>query len=156
VVLLLLAAGCNGGGGGSREIEEAQGYADALVTTIYEDGFELFPEEEARCAAQGWVEVIGVDSLVQAGVAPEEFARNHDLTAGALELTKLQEEEIVGVFYDCVNLSTDHFASCFGSDVEHSNSFRKFITAELLGTDEESEVAARASRLIGVPCLGGA
>jgi hypothetical protein len=80
---------------------------------------------------------------------------NHDLTAGNLVLTRHQEDAVVDVFYDCVDLSTAHFASCFGSDAEHSDEFRDFITGELLGTNQESEIAARVSRLIGVSCLGG-
>ena len=154
-VTMLLLTGCSGNGRRPSETTTGQRYVEALVTGMYSDGFDLFPEEEGRCAAKGWVDIIGTDALVQAGISPEQFGTNHDLTPGSVELTKQQENAVIDLFYGCVDLSTAQFGSCFGTGLDHSAKFRDFIAAELLGTNQECKTAARASKLIRVSCLGG-
>ena len=73
--LAFIAASC-GGGDEAAGSSDGKVYEDAIVAAFREadDGEDSpIPEEDARCAAGRFVGVLGVDRLVEAGIAPEEI-----------------------------------------------------------------------------------
>jgi hypothetical protein len=68
-------------GCGDDDDSGPQAYVDALAADIREgdDGFPL-DEEQADCLASAVVDTVGADTLVEAGISPEEFAAAETFT----------------------------------------------------------------------------
>lgn len=85
---------------------DADAYVEAMMADFEEDD-ELFTTESAQCLAEKWVDMIGADTLNEAGVSPEDFAENG---------TEDYAEEL-GIDEDMANAMYDEFQGC-GLDME--------------------------------------
>jgi hypothetical protein len=146
----VFAAAC---GGGDDDSDTARGkeYVDAIVASNEVDE-PRFEEDEARCAAERWVDLVGVRQFEEAGVEPEDIVsageRNVDVAA-LLDLTDEQADGFVDATVDCVDLGavlTDTLAEqealagipeaklqCIGAEIEQSEAFHQALKQELLG-----------------------
>lgn len=115
LVLALGAAACSDSDGGAGAASSGKGkeYAEALATSLTEDGSPI-SESDARCTADGMVDAIGVDQLEEVG-PPEDFAAGD----GAVDDLELSEAEATGVYQaidDCMG-AKDFVLSSFAADM---------------------------------------
>lgn len=104
------ACGDDGGGGASAD---AQPYVDALVESLLEDQDDEFgyDEDEAECIAEKAIDTIGVDTLEEEGITPEDVAAS-DGPDELVDLSSSQARRIAEAFPDC---GVD-FAALFAAD----------------------------------------
>ena len=108
-------SGSSGASGSEKD------YIDALAASI--QGDESFPvdSDQATCLATAMVKVIGVDTLTEAGLSPDDIASGDDIG----ELTSLSEKQataMADVIFDgtCVDfgkLMTDQLAQGLGGSL---------------------------------------
>lgn len=110
-LLLVACGGGDGEGGGSDagsgkssgegSSSEAKPYVDAMVSSLQEGESLDIPEEDARCVAEGMIDVIGIDQVKAAGT-PEEFsAGGGTMDMSTVDLDRSQGEEIYSKFGSC-------------------------------------------------------
>lgn len=159
--LVLLLAGCGGGGGGEGASDEAKPYVDAMTEAmIAEDDFAT--EEEARCFAEGVVDVVGLQALEEAGT-PEEFTEEGgDMNFGSLELTTEQGEDVYDTFADCGIDLRQEFIDSLGEDDEinpetaaciesalDEETLKEFMIAGIVDGDEAAEQSEAGKDFMG-------
>jgi hypothetical protein len=100
---LLVLAGpavgaCSDDGGG-----DAQPYVDALTESFLEseDGEFAPTDEQAECMAEKTIDAIGVDTLEDAGISPEEVVDSDGPDDLGLELSEDQATDAARAFVDC-------------------------------------------------------
>ncbi|WP_110180578.1 hypothetical protein [Nocardioides solisilvae] len=94
----LILSAC--GGGGEGESDEAKPYVDAMATSMAE-GDSPMDKEQSTCFSEGFVDVVGLDKVKEAG-SPEEFGEGtDDLDFSTLELTEDQGNDIYDNFEEC-------------------------------------------------------
>jgi hypothetical protein len=152
VATALLAVWCSGGGNeADSQTEKGQEYVDAIMTGS-EDALGL-DEDQVRCAAEGWVDLYGVEGFEDAGVSPDDIRAVADDEGfpSLLDSTAEQADGFVDVLVECVDFGdviTDSLAEepdapelsrdqldCIGSRLEESGEFRETLKAEFLGGD---------------------
>lgn len=97
-------ASCGDDGGGtsaSPAAEERAAYVDAVVES---SGDESYSDEENRCVAEAYVDVIGLDEL-RGAAAPDEIRDSPD--SGPYELGIELDEARATVLYDALNHCVD-------------------------------------------------
>lgn len=103
--LAVAAAGCGGGDDEGSSSAEGKAYSDAIVAAFAEDGeSNPIPEEEARCAADRIVEILGVERLSDAGVTPEEIADSESVRDVVPDLSEEEASEIADTIFDCIDV----------------------------------------------------
>jgi hypothetical protein len=160
LALVPLAFAACGGDDGSRsgdsQTTEGQQYVAAMMATYDEE--DGFTEAEALCAAEGTVDVIGVEDLEQAGVSPEELATYEgEGLAPGFTPSPDQADQLVDVFFECVDFGKVIFnaaaseegienfpeakIACVGEKLENDEVFHEAMERELFGasTDEADE-----------------
>lgn len=84
---------------------DEQAYVDALAANLSggeDDGQLVVSEQDAPCVAQGWVDIVGVDTLAGAGVDPDELADpDSNFNTTDLELDVEQGRDMVEAAEDC-------------------------------------------------------
>jgi hypothetical protein len=154
---LLALASCgdddSGGSGGDSQSADGQEYVDAIMSTFDAEDAG-FPEEDAQCVAERTVDIVGVDTLQEAGITPEEIAAGdgEDLLAD-FEPTEEQADAIVDGFFECVDfaelfvgqmtMTTDvqideEKLRCIGERMQSSEALRASLKASVLG-DESTD-----------------
>jgi hypothetical protein len=110
-------AGADTGSGDAASGEEGE-YVDAIATAILEDAdadTEPNPlagnEEVARCAAEGFVEVLGVDGLEDLGLTLELIQSGEDDLLDDVVFSEDQSEDLADTLFDCV--PTEIWAAAF-------------------------------------------
>jgi hypothetical protein len=169
----LLAAGCSGGARDEADSQTEKGreYVDAIMTGSEDEELNL-DENQVRCAAEGWVDLYGIEGFEDAGVSPEDIRAVADDEGfpSLLDSTDEQADGFVDVLVECVDfgeviadslaeepdapeLSRDQL-DCIGSRLEESGEFREAMKAEFLGGEasdvDMTAVAAEAFDDCGV------
>ncbi|QZY30283.1 hypothetical protein [Nocardioides coralli] len=114
-VLVLGLSGC----GSDEEGQAREALATSLLASNADGTFEV-SQEEADCVADGMVEEIGVDKLIDYGLLTEDLEARDE----SLENQELEQEDAdsaATVFVDCVDvqaLLTDSIAQGLGGDVD--------------------------------------
>jgi hypothetical protein len=93
------AAACSDDGGGSDE--DAQPYVDALVASLDDEDEGGPTEAQARCIGERTIEVIGVDTLEEEGITPEDVADSDGPEDLGIDLSEEQARSIGESFVDC-------------------------------------------------------
>lgn len=143
-----------GSGGGSTDRED---FVDAMTASMVSDGDFPAGEKEARCYSEATLDVIGVDSLVDAGYTADDFGEEAaGLEFEALDLDEKQANAIFDAFGDCgIDLQkimqesfsedgdlTPEQKACF-EDVFGGDGLRTFfVTAMVAGEDDEAAMEA--------------
>jgi hypothetical protein len=120
--------GCGGNDGDVEVSRDERPYVDAIVQYASGDSDNKFQlnEDQAECVAPVWVDVIGVDRLRRAGLAPDQLP-THDLAPLAtLGLSDDEGEAMYAAFDDC--------------DIDVRDSFYESV-AELGGVPEGDDEA---------------
>ena len=123
--------------GGSGASGSEKDYIDALAASI--QGDESFPvdPDQANCLATSMVKVIGVDTLTEAGVSPDDIASGDDI--GTLtSLSEKQATAMVDVIFDgkCVDfgkLMTEQLSQGLGGSLTEKQV--KCIADAMFGND---------------------
>lgn len=126
-VVLLAACGGDDDDGASTEGGATDGqageYVDAVATAMREDDDTPVGPEQATCAANAIVDMVGVDALSDAGITAQELGDADDLTSLDVELpadvterlgAALGECDLVGPLEDAL---VEGFAGQFGSEL---------------------------------------
>jgi hypothetical protein len=101
--------------------------------------------DEIGCVFEGWVDIIGLDTLDEAGVTPDELAQSEDFPAVGLEVSETQARDAADVFFDCADLVelfalseySEQDVSCVRTALENSDTeLREVMKNDLLGSDE--------------------
>ena len=110
-----VTSGSSGASGSEKD------YIDALVASVQgDDSFPIDPDQ-AKCLATAMVKVIGVDTLVKAGVSPDDIASGNDI--GTLtSLSEKQATAMANVIFDgkCLDFSklmTDQLTQGLGGSL---------------------------------------
>lgn len=86
---------------GGGETGDRQAYLDAFAKGFQEEGDEqFFSAGQVDCLGEGFLDVIGVDTLVDAGVTPEEFGEG-DGFSEELGLDEDQANDLYDQFEGC-------------------------------------------------------
>lgn len=144
ILLLGAAAGCSDDDGG-----DAQPYIDALQEAFLEDEEEAFrpTEEQAGCFAERTIEAIGVDTIEEAEVTPEELAESDGPAEAGIELSEEQAREAAQAFTGCgLSLAgafagedaDDQLVDCVDENLDEDLVVDAF-TASYLGNESESD-----------------
>jgi hypothetical protein len=152
-VAALVMAACGGGGGGDSDTAAGREYVDAIVADNADEDPPL-DEDEVRCAAERWVDLLGTEAFEKAGVTPEDIGAASDDDTDFMALMGLTDEqagEVADAMIDCVNFSAvlaDHMErelemanvprsklECVGSTVERTADLREVMKRQILGQD---------------------
>jgi hypothetical protein len=179
--LSLLAAACGGGGSGDAESTTTaipSTSSSSTTTTSTPDGgardeyvaafAEFFgsdappgvTEADIACAAEGMVDAIGVDRLVELGITPDDLANATDFSDFDEQPTLDEARAIVDAIYECIDIAAvfagfiaaelqgalgggepeADLLDCFGSALGDEATLRDFLARSLLGEEvDEAE-----------------
>jgi hypothetical protein len=149
LVVCFTAAACGGGDNGNKGA-----YVDAIAKTM--EGDKDFPleDKDARCLAGRMVDAIGVDTIEEAGVTPEEIeADDGSFDKVGANLSEEQASKLTDAIFDggCVNMGelfassmaagglnlTDEQAKCLGDEIVKNDDFKQaFADTIVSGTDD--------------------
>jgi hypothetical protein len=149
----LLVAGCGGGGDGTdSQTEQGQEYVDAIMVGSDDEDLGL-DENQVRCAAEGWVDLYGIETFEDAGVSPDDIRAVADDEGfpSLMDFTDEQADGFVDVLVECVDFGdvfaaslaedpdapelSDEQIDCIGSRMEETEDFREAVKAGFLGGD---------------------
>jgi hypothetical protein len=153
-----VVSACGGDGGdGQRDSETTEGreYVEAIMAGHLND--EPRPDEgQSRCAAERWVDAVGVETFEAADVTPEDVraAAEEDVDfMHLIELTDAQGGEIADIMIDCIDMAglmvesmsaspdfpdlpADQLA-CVATEMERTEAFRELMKAGVLGQEQD-------------------
>jgi hypothetical protein len=149
---VVVVTATRGGGDSARDsqTEEGKKYVAAMMAS---SDAETFSADEATCIAEGSVDIIGVKTLQDAGVTPDDMANSSDsdLLPG-FKPTEQQANAILDLMFGCVDFGT-MFAEgmvgsgvdlpsekmhCVGDQLEASPAFRAFLVSTMLNPDTDT------------------
>ena len=135
-----------GTGGHDSQTPEGQAYVDAMMETSDDSGFT---DTEARCIAEGSIDVIGVQTLRDAGVTPEMMAEGGELLSD-FEPSEAQANALNDMMFACVDFGAlmtvemgvgvlpAEQVACIGDALETDEVFRSFLVSSMLGAEDET------------------
>lgn len=97
-MMLLAACGDDDGGGTSGGRAD---YVDAVTTSLREDDETPLGAAQTICMSTAIVDVVGVDTLREAGVSPDELGDADDLTSLDIELPGDAPDRLGAAFGEC-------------------------------------------------------
>jgi hypothetical protein len=129
----------------------ARDYTDAIAVVIMaQAGFESVSKADARCAAGGVVEAVGVTKLHQLGLSAQTIADSKQLPNLQGSLTDAQATSVANALLDCIDFgrvianqveagsqsgftATDAQVRCINDKVENNPDVRKAIASAYTG-----------------------
>ncbi len=93
------------GSSSSSSSDKGQEYVDAMMKS-YDNSSgstkDIFSRSQAECVSEGVVDSVGVDTLEEAGVSPDDLGKSSDGPFDTIgqELTEQQAEDLVSVLTD--------------------------------------------------------
>jgi hypothetical protein len=130
-----------GSGGRDSQTPEGQAYVDAMMLSSGESGFS---EADARCVAEGAVDIVGVQALKDAGVTPDMVASGSELLPDFTP-TEAQANAMIDMMFGCVDfgqmmvgqmgvqLPADQ-VQCIGDALETNETFRTFMVTTMISS----------------------
>ncbi|WP_181311978.1 hypothetical protein [Nocardioides campestrisoli] len=115
ILIPFVLTACGGDGDGSSD--EAKPYVDAMAETLAE-GDSPMDKGEAECFSEGFVDVVGIDKVKEAGSAEEFAGESGNLDFASLDLTDEQGNEIYEKFDDCGVDLREELISQINADAE--------------------------------------
>jgi hypothetical protein len=115
--LALVAAGCGGGSDSASDSAEGEPYSDAIVAAFQQSESEdpsPITDEDARCAADRIVGILGAERLSNAGITPDDIASSDNVKAAVPDLTSDEAAEITDAIYECIDFG-ELFAAGFAA-----------------------------------------
>lgn len=85
--------------GTQGEVGDRQDYVDAIAGSLTEEGF--LTNEQGECLGEGWIDTIGFDRIVDAGITPDQFAGGSGDQLEDLDLGEPEANELYDQFGDC-------------------------------------------------------
>jgi hypothetical protein len=149
-------------------------YAEAIAIVIgAQAGFESVPKADARCAAKGVVQAIGVSRLHQLGLSPGTIRDSKQLPKLEGSLTEAQATAVANSLLDCIDFgrviasqieagsnngfkATDAQVGCINDEVENNADVRKAIASAYTGAiDTPSvDILSLAASCLPIDALG--
>jgi hypothetical protein len=145
------------GGESQRDSGTAEGreYVEAIMAGHRSDEPPM-DEEQSRCAAERWVDAVGVEAFVAADVTPEDVrvASEEDVDfMHLIELTDEQGGELADIMIECIDMaalmmksfsSSSRFPDlpadkmeCVATEMERTDAFRELMKAGVLGQEQD-------------------
>lgn len=101
--------------------DDADAYADGLALGLTlgdeDDGEFVLSPDEAECVAPEWIDIIGVDTLNDAGVSPADL-EDPDYQFSDLGLDADTGGDLIDVFGDCDLDIIGEFRTILGADLD--------------------------------------
>lgn len=128
--------------GHDSQTPEGQAYVDAMMLSSGESGFS---EDQARCVAEGAVDIVGVQALKDAGVTPDMVASGSELLPDFTP-TEAQANAMLDMMFGCVDfgeLMVSEMAGvqlpadqvqCIGDALETNETFRAFMVTTMISS----------------------
>ncbi len=158
-----LLAACGGGGDSNKDA-----YIDAIAATMQADDAP-FDAEQANCIATGMVDAIGVDTIEEAGVTPEEIANDEDdsqFEKVTADISEEQANDLVDVIFggecfsfgevlasqmgeDGPDLSDDQI-ECIGDQFAKNETFKKAFVDSLITGEDNPDVDAALGDIFSI------
>lgn len=123
---VMLLAACGGDDAGSDDAGNGDGrsqeYVEAVVASMREDDETPLHPERVDCAAAAIVDVVGVDTLTDAGISPEELAEAGNLASLDVDLPDDAGDRLGNAFAECdlgriEEVLIDDFTSIWGTEL---------------------------------------
>ena len=169
ILLVAGAAACSDDGGGSDG--DAQAYVDALASTLDDEDEGGPTAEQADCIAEETIDVIGVDTLEDEGITPEDVEASDGPDDLGIELSDDDATAVAQAFLDCdfsfvdallaslaPDASSDDLRACVEDSIDDDLVLEGMV-ASLQGDDERAdELGQELFGAIGEACpelLGG-
>ena len=147
-LVIVLAAGgvaaCSDDGGSD---EAAQPYIDAMVATIDDEDLGGPTAEQAECIAERTVDLIGVDTLEEEGITPEDVEDSDGPGDLGIELSEDEAGDIAESFVDCGfslagvfagSDASDELRACLDENLDQDVAL-EVLALQILGEDAEAE-----------------
>lgn len=115
----------------------AEPYVDAIAESLSAPEESPVDNEQARCFSAGFVSVVGVERLEQAGTPEEVAAQGEDLVFAGVEVDRAEGEEIYGWFEKCGVDLRETMLSSFVDDESVAQDTRDCVEETL--TEEKVE-----------------
>ncbi len=149
VVLVMVAAACgDSGGNGNGGDGDNQALVDAIKAEILEtsadDPDAPVTDAEATCVAEGAVDRLGVDGLLELGITAEGSESENPF----VDATDEQLEAVTDIYLDCIDVRqlmlneigsdvSQESAECVADSVAEGDFLRPVIIGSLRGEDVE-------------------
>ena len=136
-----------GSNGHDSQTPEGQAYVDAMMQSAGDSGMS---DLEARCIAEGTVDIIGVQALKDSGVTPEMVAEGGELLPDYVP-TEAQASALLDTMFGCVDFGELMVAgmgvgvlpaeqvACIGDGLETDETFRSFLISSMISSASETE-----------------
>jgi hypothetical protein len=187
--LVLASAGCGGDDddGGARSVTSASTAQDATATTLgratgtapeyvdaiaavirADEAFSAVPPQDARCAANGVVAAVGIETLHELGISPDQIREERRLPAFEGNLDEEQAQGVAGALLDCIDFGrviggqiatsvgqtlTEEQAQCINTRVEGDPGVRAAIASAYTGTPVEGAAPDLDVFALAAECL---
>lgn len=130
-------------------------YVDALATNFGRAG-GVFGEEGVRCLAGGWMDVIGADTFRDAGIPPDDLARNQARFED-LEIDRSTAEALADSFDACGLQLRDAYLRTLEGDLSEQgkacvddllteDAVRRSFVADLIGEELDPDPLTQVER----------
>jgi hypothetical protein len=147
--ILLVAAGVAGCGDDGGSDADAQPFIDAFATSLQDEEGAGATDEQADCIAEQAIDTIGVDTLEEAGVTPEDVAEG-DGPEEFVDLSEGDAREIAEAFVDCDfdfaaaftgPDASDELVACVDDNLDE-DAIVEALTLQFLGDEEAAGEAS--------------
>lgn len=163
ITLTGLLAACGGGGDSNKDA-----YVEAIAASVQQDDAP-FTEEQATCIASGMVDAIGVDTIEEAGVTPDDIANDDDdsqFEKVTKDISEEQASDIVDVIFggecfsfgevlvsqmgdDGPDLSDDQI-ECIGDQFAQNEAFKQAFVDSLITGEDNPDVDAALGDIFSI------
>lgn len=163
VMFALAACGGDDGGSGGKDSQSDEGkaYVEAMMSSY--DASMGFDETQARCIAELAIDTVGVSTLKDAGITPENMDSSDNLLADYTP-TEAQADQLVDGVFGCVDFGELMVAQmgsedidlpedkvrCIGDEMAKSDAFKDSMKADMLGLETETADAAIDEAIFGI------
>lgn len=113
---ILLAAGGVAACSDDGDSADAEPYIEALMASLDDEDEGGPTEEQARCIAEKTIDTIGVDTLEEEGVTPEDVEDSDGPEDLGIDISEDQARDIAESFVDCDVDFASLFAGPDGAD----------------------------------------
>ncbi len=148
----------------STTTEASDADRDAYVTAMAESLSNDIPtgvsDDEIQCAAEGMIDAIGVDRLVELEIEPDDLATASDFSEFDQTPTIEEARAMVDAIYQCIDMNLvfstliaaefanqlgssapdEELLECFAVELDENDALREFFAQSFVGEVDEQDV----------------
>lgn len=148
---------------------DRQAYVDALSASFGEGSEDLFEDGQIECLSEGFVDVLGVDNIKEAGLSPEDLADTDGSDfPDELGVDEDKANAMFDVYEDCEVDFSSIFKELFGGlsgglsaedeacidDLLTPENLRRSLVADILGEELDDDPLDEVENCVDLGALG--